>query len=228
MLHPLVNYSIQGVVWYQGETNSERPDNYAQVLSTLIKEWRKLWGFKDLPFLCVQLPNFMEERKEPSESNWAVLRDQQLKILSVPNTALVVTLGLGEWNDIHPLRKKEIGERLAMAAENQVYKDKNVVFSGPIFKSMKIKENKIEIEFTNCGSGLVARGSEELKYFAIAGADKKYVWAKAEIKEKKVVVWNDQIEKPVSVRHAWADNPEGANLYNKEGLPASPFQLEVK
>ena len=228
MLHPLVNYSIKGVVWYQGETNAERPDNYGQVLSTLIKEWRNLWGLKDLPFLCVQLPNFMEERKEPSESKWAELRNQQLKILCVRNTALVVTLGLGEWNDIHPLRKKEIGERLALAAENRVYKDKNVAYSGPIFKSMKIKENKIEIEFTNCESGLVAKGREELKYFAIAGADKKYVWAKAEIKGKKVVVWNDQIEKPVSVRYAWADNPEGANLYNKEGLPASPFQLEVK
>jgi sialate O-acetylesterase len=226
MLYPVINYDIKGVVWYQGESNAERPTDYFSVLSTLINEWRTLWNNNDLPFLCVQLPNFMEVRKEPSESNWAELREKQLKILSVPNTALVVTIELGDWNDIHPLRKKEVGQRLALAAEKLAYGDKKVVASGPIYQSMKVKGNKIELSFSNCGSGLTANNGKELKHFAIAGADKKFNWAKAEINKNKVIVWNENIPYPVAVRYAWADNPEGANLYNKEGLPASPFTTE--
>jgi sialate O-acetylesterase len=226
MLYPVVNYSVKGVVWYQGESNINRPNNYFEVMTTLINEWRTLKNEKELPFLCVQLPNFMEEKKEPSESNLAIIRNHQLKLLSVPNTSMVVTLGLGEWNDIHPLRKKEVGERLALAAANRVYGENNIVYSGPIYKAMKIIENKIELSFDNCGSGLITQGNDKLKYFAIAGADKKYVWAKAIIEGNKVIVSSNQIKNPVAVRYAWADNPEGANLFNTEGLPASPFTTQ--
>jgi len=139
---------------------------------------------------------------------------------------MVVSIGLGEWNDIHPLRKKEVGQRLALAAEKLAYGDKKVVSSGPICQSMKINGNRIELTFTNCGSGLIANNGKELKHFAIAGVDKKFVWGKAEIKGNKIIVWNDTVVNPVFVRYAWADNPAGANLYNKEGLPASPFTTE--
>jgi sialate O-acetylesterase len=138
---------------------------------------------------------------------------------------MAVTIDIGEWNDIHPLDKKDVGKRLFLAAEKIAYGNDNIVYSGPIYKSMKIEGNKIILSFTNTGTGLIAKGGE-LNSFAIAGADKHFVWAKAEIKENKVVVWNDEIQNPVAVRYAWADNPAGANLYNKEGLPASPFRTD--
>jgi sialate O-acetylesterase len=226
MLSPIVNYTLKGMVWYQGEANTERANEYKTVLSTLIGEWRKFWNQGNLPFLFVQLPDFMEPKNEPSEGAWATLRNQQLKTLSVPNTSMTVTIGLGEKNDIHPLRKKEVGQRLALAAEKLAYGDKKVVASGPVYQSMSVKGNKVELSFSECGSGLKTCDGKELKHFAISGADGKYVWAQAKISEKKVIVWNDAIPNPVSVRYAWADNPEGANLYNQEGLPASPFTTE--
>lgn len=226
MLSPIVNYTLKGMVWYQGESNAERASEYKTVLSTLISEWRSLWNQGNLPFLFVQLPDFMEPKNEPSEGGWATLRHQQLKTLSVSNTSMAVTIGLGEKNDIHPLRKKEVGQRLALAAEKLAYGDKKVIASGPVYQSMKVKGNKIELSFSDCGSGLTTSDGKDLKHFAIAGADKKFVWAKAEIKGNKVIVWNDAVSEPAVVRYAWADNPEGANLYNKEGLPASPFTTE--
>jgi len=226
MLSPIVDYTLKGIVWYQGEANTERASEYKTVLSTLIGEWRKLWGQGTLPFLFVQLPDFMEPKKDPSESDWATLRYQQRKTLSVPNTAMAVTVGLGEWNDIHPLRKKEVGHRLALAAEKLAYGNQKVVPSGPIYQSMKINGTKIELTFTDCGSGLTTNDGKELNCFAIAGADKKFIWAKAEIKENRIIVWNETVVNPEIVRYAWADNPAGANLSNKEGLPASPFTTE--
>jgi len=136
---------------------------------------------------------------------------------------MAVTIDLGEWNDIHPLNKKEVGLRLALAAQKVAYGDKKIVSSGPLYQSMKVEGRKIILTFSNTGSGLVAKGGGELRYFAIAGADNKFVWAKARIENNKVIVWNENLLNPVTVRYAWADNPEGANLYNKEGLPASPF-----
>jgi sialate O-acetylesterase len=155
-----------------------------------------------------------------------VLREAALKTLSVPNTAMAVTIELGEWNDIHPDNKKDVGERLALGAMKLAYGEKDIVASGPIYQSSKIEGNKIIVSFTNTGSGLIAVDDEELNQFAIAGADKKFVWAKAKIEGDKVVVWNDDIAQPMYVRYAWADNPFGANLYNKEGLPASPFRTD--
>jgi sialate O-acetylesterase len=226
MIAPLLNYKIKGAIWYQGESNTAKPHEYQKLLSAMIADWRQKWNEPDFPFLYVQLANFMEAKDQPCESNWAELREAQLKTLSVPNTAMAVIIDIGEWNDIHPLNKEDVGKRLALAAQKVAYGDKKVVYSGPIYQSMKTEGNKIILTFTNTGSGLVAKGDGELKYFAIAGADKKFVWAKAKIQGDKVTVWNDDITNPVAVRYAWADNPEGANLYNKEGLPASPFQSD--
>jgi len=226
MIAPLLNYKIKGVIWYQGESNAGKPLEYRKLFPALIADWRQKWNQGDFPFLYVQLANFMETKDQPSESSWAQLREAQLKTLAVPNTAMAVIIDLGEWNDIHPLNKEDVGKRLALAAQKVAYGDKNVVHSGPIYRSMKIEGSKIIITFTNTGGGLVAKGDGQLKYFAIAGVDKKFLWAKAKIEGDNIVVWNEQVTNPVAVRYAWADNPEGANLYNKEGLPASSFRTD--
>jgi sialate O-acetylesterase len=226
MIAPLLNYHIKGVVWYQGESNADRPLEYRKLLSALIRDWRKNWDEGNFPFLIVQLPNFMESKSQPSESNWALLREAQLQTLLLPNTGLAVTIDIGEWNDIHPLDKKDVGKRLELAAEKVAYKNDSVVYSGPIYDSMKIAGNKIIITFTNTGSGLIAKGDGNLKCFAIAGGNKQFVWANAIIENDKVVVWSSKIAIPKAVRYAWADNPDGANLFNKNGLPASPFRTD--
>jgi sialate O-acetylesterase len=225
MIAPLLNYSIKGVTWYQGEANAARPVEYRELFPALIRDWRSKWNERDLPFLYVQLPNFMEAREQPSESNWALLREAQLMTLSVPRTGMAVAIDLGEWNDIHPLNKKDVGKRLALAAQKIAYGDDNVIFSGPIYQSLSIEGNRIILTFTNAGSGLVTKGNE-LKYFAIAGDDNRFVWAKAKIENNKVVLWSELVPHPVAVRYAWADNPDGADLYNAEGLPASPFRTD--
>jgi sialate O-acetylesterase len=224
MIYPLLNYAIKGVIWYQGEGNTKNPAEYTDLMTSLISDWRKQWKQGDFPFLFVQLVNFMESKPEPSESAWAALRQAQVNTLAVPNTGMAVGIDIGEWNDIHPLNKEDVGKRLALQARKWAYNDKKVVYSSPLFQSMQIKEGKIILNFSHIGKGLVALGGKELKHFAIAGADKKFVWAKAEIKGKQVIVWSEAVPNPVIVRYAWADNPEGANLYNKEGLPASPFE----
>ena len=183
-------------------------------------------GTRQYSFLYVQLPNFMETTYLPSESNWAILREAALETLDVPATHMAVTIDLGEWNDIHPDNKKDVGERLALGALKLAYGESDLVSAGPLFQSSSVEGNKIRIRFTNVGSGLISIDDEELNQFAIAGADKKFVWAKAKIEGDKVVVWNDDIAQPLYVRYAWADNPFGANLYNKEKLPASPFRTD--
>jgi sialate O-acetylesterase len=226
MVAPVINYTIKGIVWYQGEANTNRPAEYKSLLPALINDWRKNWNEGNIPFIYAQLPNFMEVQYSPSESQWAELRYAQLKTLAVPNTAMSVNIDAGEWNDIHPLDKKDVGDRLALTAEKLAYGDAGLVSSGPIYQSATVDGNKIIISFTNTGSGLIAKNGSELAQFAIAGADKKYIWAKAIIKNNQVIVWSDAISHPVYVRYAWADNPEGANLYNNEGLPASPFSTD--
>jgi len=224
MVAPSINYSIKGVLWYQGETNTNKPQQYEQLLPALINDWRNKWHLATLPFLFVQLPNFMEVKYLPSESQWAELRFGQFKSLSVPNTAMAVTIDAGEWNDIHPLGKKIVGERLALSARKLAYNDEKIVFSGPLYKSSLKEADSIKISFDHIGSGLVVKGGGDLYYFSIAGADRKFVWAEARIENNNVVVWSSEIKNPMYVRYAWADNPEGANLYNIEGLPASPFE----
>jgi sialate O-acetylesterase len=224
MVAPLISYPIKGILWYQGESNTGRPEEYHQLLPALINDWRNKWQQGPLPFIFVQLPNFMEVQYLPSESQWAELRSGQLKSLSVQNTAMAVTIDVGEWNDVHPLEKKVVGERLALAARKLAYGNEKIVYSGPVYRSSFKVADSIIIEFDHIGSGLKIKGRGDLKYFAIAGADRKFVWAEAKIEKNKVVVWSDETKNPMFVRYAWADNPAGANLYNIEGLPASPFE----
>jgi sialate O-acetylesterase len=226
MIAPMLNYRIKGVIWYQGESNAGRPEEYRTLFPAVINTWRQQWKQGSFPFLFVQLANYMQTKVQPGESSWAMTREAQLKTLSLPNTGMVVITDVGEWNDIHPLNKEDVGKRLALWAQKQAYGDKKVVYSGPLYQSMRVQGNKIVLQFTSTGSGLMAKGGGELKYFSIAGADKKFVWAKAVIEGNKVVVTSDQVPQPVAVRYAWADNPEGANLYNKEGLPASSFRTD--
>ena len=227
MVAPLINYRIKGILWYQGETNTNKPQEYQQLLPALIADWRKKWQEGPIPFLFVQLPNFMEVQYLPSESQWAELRFGQLKSLSVLNTAMAVTIDVGEWNDIHPLEKKVVGERLALAARKLAYGNEKIVYSGPVFKSLTKEGDRIIIEFDQTGSGLMVKGGNELNYFALAGINKKFIWAEAILENNRVVVRSDEVPDPVYVRYAWADNPEGANLYNIEGLPASPFEATI-
>lgn len=225
MVAPVIHYTIKGLGWYQGESNAGRPQEYEKLLTTLVSDWRAKWNQRNLPFLNVQLPGFMEYNYLPSESQWAILREAQLKGLAIPNTALAVAIDLGEWNDIHPDNKKDVGERMALGALKIAYNE-NIIHSGPIFQSSVVEGKKIILSFTNTGSGLVAIDGEPLGEFAIAGEDKKFVWAKATIEGDKVVVWSDEIANPQFVRYAWADNPVNPNFYNKEGLPASPFRTD--
>jgi sialate O-acetylesterase len=226
MVAPLKNQTAKGFLWYQGETNADQPKAYKKLLPALINDWRAQWGLGELPFFYVQLPNYMDVNYLPEESNWAEMREAQLQALSVPNTAMAVTIELGEWNDIHPLNKKDVGERLALCALNMVYGDKTLEYMGPIFQSAKIEGNKIVASFTHTGSGLISIDGEPLYRFEIAGADRKFVWADAKIVGTTVEVWSERVQEPKYIRYAWSDNPDGANLYNKEGLPASPFRTD--
>lgn len=225
MIAPLTNYAIKGVIWYQGEANTKKPSEYFSLMRTLISDWRSRWGVGDFPFLFVQLANFMETKNEPAESNWAALRQAQLQTLQVKNTGMAVAIDLGEWNDIHPLNKKEVGHRLALQARQIAYGEKKIIASGPRVNSIELNENKITLSFSN--GNLTAFPQGNLKYFSIAGADRKFVWANAQIIGNKVAVWNENVQRPMFVRYAWADNPAGANLCNKELLPASPFEAAI-
>ncbi|UOE32441.1 sialate O-acetylesterase [Hymenobacter monticola] len=226
MIAPVLPYAIKGVLWYQGESNAGRTGDYQALFNGMIADWRRQFKQPNLPFLYAQLPNFMAAKKEPSESGWAQVRDVQRRGLALPHTGMAVILDAGEWNDIHPLDKQTPGHRLALAAQKVAYGESKVVSSGPLYQSMQTNGNKVTLSFSSTGSGLVAKGGGELKGFAIAGPDKKFVWAQAKIEGSKVVVWSDQVPNPAAVRYAWADNPEGVNLYNKEGLPASTFTTE--
>lgn len=229
MISPLLNYTIKGAIWYQGESNTGdpgKPDQYHQEFTTMIKDWRSKWGEGNFPFLFVQLPNYGKPVTDPSAgSNWAKVREAQLLTLSLANTGMAITIDVGEWNDVHPLDKGDVGKRLALVAQKVAYGNKHIVYSGPIYKSMKIEGNKIYLTFTHTGDGLMMKGDDKLRDFAIAGRNDHFVWANAKIVDNdEVVVWSDEISHPEAVRYAWADNPGIVNLYNKEGLPASPFK----
>lgn len=225
MIYPIRNYKVRAAIWYQGESNAGRAHEYGALMTSLITGWRELWNMPDMPFLLVQLPNYMQTHEQPTDSGWARIREAQLQAFkTIPNTALAVTYDVGEWNDIHPLNKKAVAQRLFLGARKAVYGEK-VTASGPVYKDMKIDGDKIIITFTETGRGLMAKGGE-LKHFAIAGADRKFVWADAIIKGNKVIVSSKEVQNPVAVRYAWADNPDGANLCNKDGLLASPFRTD--
>lgn len=225
MIYALRNVEIKGVIWYQGESNVSNADQYQKMFTSLIKEWRNLWCNSELPFLYVQLTSLGAVSEKPDESKWAELRDAQLQALELSYTAMVVTIDVGEWNDLHPLSKKEIGQRLALVAQGVAYQE-DIIYSGPIPWAFEVEDNRVIISFNHVGSGLYIKGVEKLKEFAISDDGKHYSWAKAIIKNNRVIVWNDEIKIPKSIRYAWADNPKAANLCNREGLLASPFQLD--
>lgn len=226
LVAPALPYAIKGVLWYQGESNVGRPADYYALTSTLVQDLRTHFQQPNLPFLYVQLANINAAKKEPGESNQALVRDAQRRLLALPRTGMAVITDVGEWNDIHPLDKQTVGHRLALAAEKVAYGDTKVVASGPLFQSMKIAGNQATLTFAGVGSGLEAKGGGPLDGFTVAGGDKKFVPAQARIEGNKVVVSSPQVAAPVAVRYAWADNPADANLYNKEGLPASTFRTD--
>ncbi|MCF2498190.1 sialate O-acetylesterase [Dyadobacter chenhuakuii] len=227
MIAPVLPMKLKGFLWYQGETNVHDPQPYNVLLPALINDRRKLWNDDNLPFLVVQLPNFQDIDFLPAESNMALLREAQNRALTLKNTAVAVTLDLGEWNDIHPLNKKEIGQRLALSAKNLAYGDKNVVHSGPTLKSQSIAADKIVLTFDNVADGIKSADEETLRWFAMAGDDKKFVWANAKILEKdQIELSSEMVKTPKYIRYAWQDNPEGINFYNSANLPASPFRTD--
>jgi sialate O-acetylesterase len=238
MIAPLIPYAIKGAIWYQGEANVDKPLEYRTLFPRMISDWREKWNQGDFPFLYVQLANFLAPQSKPSEGGWAYLREAQLKTLALPNTGMAVIVDIGNAANIHPADKLDVGLRLALAAKHVAYKQ-DLVYSGPIYDSMKIEGNKIRVNFTDTGSGLQmstppwtpagkpapAPAPTELTGFAIAGADQNWVWAQAKIDGNTVLVSSDQVASPVAVRYGWANNPP-CNLYNKEGLPASPFRTD--
>ncbi len=224
MLHPLIPFGIKGFLWYQGEANDSAAYNYRKLFPMMISDWRTRWGQGNLPFLFVQLANYKKVQPEPMESEWAELREAQTMTLAQPNTGMACIIDIGDAETIHPLNKQEVGRRLALIADKQVYKQK-VIASGPMFKSFSIIGEEIHIRFSNTEDGLKTYDGKEVIGFAIAGDDKQFYWAKAIIKGDNVVVHSNKVSKPVAVRYAWADNPV-CNLINSDGLPAVPFRTD--
>lgn len=227
LIAPIKDLNFKGVLWYQGESNTDRFNEYYGIMSALIKNWRDLFNAPNLPFIIAQLPNFMNQKNSPSDGQWAQLRDIQLQLShDIPNVGLSVNVDLGEYNDIHPLNKKDVGYRLMLQSEKLVYGNDNIIADGPIFESSRIEGNKIRLFFKSGTNDFMP--VDHLVGFAIAGHDGKYKWANAEINNGEIVVWNDTVAEPLNVRYAWADNPGNVNLKNKSGLPASPFQTKNK
>lgn len=227
MIHPLLNLSVKGAIWYQGESNANRAYQYRDLMPLMIECWRENWEQPEMPFFMVQLANFKEARDEPGDSDWAELREAQLLTLDkLENTGMAVIIDIGEADDIHPRNKQDVGYRLGLNALKIAY-GRDVVHQGPVYESVGFRDGKAYLDFSSTGSGLMIKDKYGyLKGFAIAGEDRKFHWAKAKIEGNKVVVYSEKVKEPVAVRYAWADNPEDANLYNKEGLPAGPFRTD--
>lgn len=225
MINPLIRFAIRGAIWYQGESNADRAEQYRKLFPAMITDWRTKWKQGNFPFYYVQLANYMETATEPSPSAWAELRDAQLKTLTLPNTGMAVAIDIGETKDIHPKNKQEVGRRLALIALANTYAQKNP-FSGPMLQSFQIDGTQVMLSFKFADGGLkVMGGGNQVKGFEIAGADQKFFWADAVIKDGKVVVSSARVPSPVAVRYGWANNPV-CNLYNGADLPASPFRTD--
>ena len=226
MIAPLLPYAIKGAIWYQGESNAGRAMQYRTLLPVMIKDWRARFGVGDFPFFIVQLASFMAVNQNPEESQWAELREAQtLTAQNLPNVGLGLAIDIGDAQDIHPKNKQEVGRRLALAAEAIAYGQK-IEYSGPVYKAMEIKGASIRLTFDHIGGGLVAKDGDKLKGFAIAGEDKKFVWADAVIDGDAIVVSSPTVAAPTAARYAWANNPI-CNLYNKANLPAVPFRTDM-
>lgn len=239
MVHPLVPYGVRGAIWYQGESNGNEGESYFHKMQALIKGWRSVWKQDDFPlyFYFVQLADFQQPNDSAEGGNgWAKLREAQRKSLTIPHTGMAVIIDIGEANDIHPRNKQDVGSRLAQWALRDVYK-KDVVPCGPLFRELKIEDGKARVAFDHAGDGLSVGHKEgltptkldkdgKLQRFAVAGEDKKWHWAETKIDGDSVLVWSKDVPAPVAVRYAYSMNPEGANLYNSLGLPASPFHTD--
>lgn len=252
MIAPLVNYAIKGAIWYQGESNAGRAEQYRSLFPDMIRNWRHDWNEPDMTFLAVQIAPYMAVKDQPSESTWAELREAQLLATKVlPKVGIAVITDVGDAKNIHPTRKQPVGARLAIAARGIAYGE-HIEYSGPVFKKMKIDGDKAILSFDHVGKGLVARDGD-LKGFAICGDDHKFVWAKAVImgndktaqwnadagiisvsasasfsssnRRTKIMVSSPEVPHPVAVRYGWADCPV-VNLWNEDGLPATPFRTD--
>ena len=232
MIAPLIPYGIKGAIWYQGESNAGRSEQYRSLFADMIRNWRHDWGQGDFTFLAVQLAPWDKNKKrsletiteKTGESDWAELREAQwLATRDLPNVGMAVITDVGDKDDIHPIKKEAVGTRLGLAARHIAYHEK-IAYSGPVYKKMRTKDNLAILSFDHTDGGLVAEGGD-LKGFSICGADKNFVWARAEIKGDTVVVSSPQVSQPVAVRYGWADYPV-VNLWNKAGLPASPFRTD--
>lgn len=241
MINPLLKFQIKGFLWYQGESDAlpQKGDpHYFNKMKNLVESWRQAWGQKDLPFYFVQIPNWKNGIVTPAGGGgWAQLQIDQLKSMTIKNSGMVVTIDIGDEKDLHPKNKVDIGLRLSRWALNKDYGKNDLVASGPLYKEMKIDGNKIRLQFNHTGSGLmigkkigrtstIEDKSSKLKLFAIAGADKKWFWATATIDKNTLIVTSAEVKNPVAVRYAFTRNAKEANLYNKEGLPASPFKTD--
>ena len=228
MVFPVLPYAIKGVIWYQGESNAPRAEQYRKLFPAMIRDWREQWKQGDFPFLFVQLANFGNGKPrptDPDDSTWAELREAQtLALTAVPNTGMAVTIDIGDAKDIHPKNKQDVGKRLALAAQKLAYNQDDVAYAGPLYREMQVDGDKVRIKFDHA-KGLKTKDGSAPKGFQIAGEDKKFVWADAKIDGDDVVVWSDQVKKPTAVRYGWADDPV-VSLYNAADLPASPFRTD--
>lgn len=230
MVHPLLGFPIRGVVWYQGEFNANDADQYQRLFPRMIQEWRKLWGIGEFAFYFVQLPGNNAMQTEPCDgtkrdARWAQLREAQAKTLTVPNTAMAVTIDTAPDGDLHPKNKQPVGNRLARLASNLVYGKTSVPCLSPMFESMSRQGSAVRVKFKNAEGGLRIKEGDKVTGFAIAGADRKFVWAGAKIDGESVLVSSPEVPEPVSVRYGWANNPV-VSLFNNADLPAAPFRTD--
>ncbi len=223
MIHPIENYAIKGAIWYQGESNAGRAEQYKTLFPTMIESWRKVYHNDELGFYFVQLAPFMKIEEKPTDTDWARLREAQLVTLKLPHTGMSVITDVGDEKDIHPKRKEPVGARLALAALATTYGQKNEPL-GPLYEALKVDGDKAVLSFKHVGKGLECKG-EKLVGFTVAGEDGVFHNANAEIKGDKVVVSCEQVAKPIAVRFGWANYPV-TNLFNKDGIPASPFRTD--
>ena len=229
MLNPIIPYGIRGAIWYQGESNAGRAQQYKRVFPGMIKDWRTKWNQGNFPFLFVQLANYQKPVAEPAESDWAELREAQTQTLQLENTGMATIIDVGEADNIHPKDKQTVGYRLALAARKVAYGE-TLVYTGPTYKEKKVDGNKIYITFDNIGKGL--KVNDKYGYingFTIAEKEGGFKWAKATVvNESTVMVTSDIVQNPTDVRYGWANNPDDLNLYNAEGLPANPFRTDAR
>jgi len=224
MIAPLLPYGIRGAIWYQGESNAERAEQYGKLFPAMIRNWRADWGQGEFPFFFVELARWRARQADPAESDWAELREAQALALALPAVGRATIIDTGDEFDIHPKDKQTPGHRLALAARALIYREQ-IEAAGPTFASMRPEAKAIRVKFTHTGGGLKAADGGKLRGFAIAGADRKFGWAQATIDGDTVVVRSAQVPHPVAVRYAWADNPD-CNLANGAGIPASPFRTD--